>query len=256
MTASFAGKVAVVTGAGSGIGAATARALAAAGASVVVADLDDSAADAVASACKVARAIRCDVRSEADCLRAVELARELGGRLDVVVNSAGIVRYGDVTQLTVQDWDAMLDTNLKSVFLLAKHAVPLLRESGGGSVVSVTSAQAFASQPLVAAYSATKGALVAMTRTLAIDHASDRIRFNCVAPGSVRTTMLEASAELFSPGDPAAAIDEWGRNHPLGRVIDPEEVSSVILFLASDEASAVTGATYLVDGGLTARLAT
>lgn len=253
----FEGKVAIVTGAGSGIGAASARALAAHGAMVVLADVDGAAAAAAADRCAgVAHGLACDVRREQDCASAVEYARAEGGRLDIVVNSAGIVRYGSVTDLRVEDWEAVLDTNLKAVFLLSKHAVPLLRAGGGGSVVSVSSAQAFASQALVVAYSATKGALVAMTRTLAIDHAPDRIRFNCVAPGSVETTMLRGSAERLAPEDPAAAIEAWGRSHLLGRVITADEVANVIVFLASDASSAVTGATYLVDGGLTARLAT
>jgi NAD(P)-dependent dehydrogenase (short-subunit alcohol dehydrogenase family) len=257
MTVDLQGRVAIVTGAASGIGAATARALAAAGASVIAFDLDADGAQSVAEACAsdgvAALAFGGDVGRDEDCRRAVELAASAAGRLDVVVNSAGIIRYGLVTELSLDDWEATIATNLTSIFLMSRHAVPLLRKTGGGSVVSVSSAQAFVSEPRVAAYSATKGALVAMTRTLALDHAGDGIRFNCVAPGSVDTAMLRASAARFSP-DAAAVVETWGTKHPLGRVIQPEEVAEVIVFLASDAARAVTGATYLVDGGLTARL--
>jgi NAD(P)-dependent dehydrogenase (short-subunit alcohol dehydrogenase family) len=258
MTVDLQGRVAIVTGAAGGIGAATARALAAAGASVIAFDLDEAAARSVADSCVAAGvaayAVGGDVGRDEDCRRVVELAASTAGRLDVVVNCAGIIRYGLFTELSTEDWEATIATNLTSVFLMTRHAVPLLRQTGGGSVVSVASVQAFASEPRVAAYSATKGALVAMTRTLALDHAGDGIRFNCVAPGSVDTAMLRASAARFSPDDPAAVVETWGKNHPLGRVIRPEEIADVIVFLASDVARAVTGATYVVDGGLTARI--
>jgi NAD(P)-dependent dehydrogenase (short-subunit alcohol dehydrogenase family) len=254
------GKVALVTGAASGIGAATVFELAAQGARVAVLDLDATAAqrvaDAVGHAGAEAAAFACDVRDSAACRDAVTGVAERFGGLDVVVCSAGVIRYGRVDELSEADWDFQIDTNLRGVFLIARHAIPLLRARGGGAIVNVASTQAFASQELVPAYSASKGAVVALTRTMALDHVGDRIRVNAVGPGSVDTAMLHYAADHFSPSDPDAAIEGWGASHPIGRVIEPVEVARVIAFLASDAASAVTGATYLVDGGATAKLAT
>jgi NAD(P)-dependent dehydrogenase (short-subunit alcohol dehydrogenase family) len=254
------GKAAIVTGAGSGIGAATVHELAAQGARVGVLDRDTDAAqgvvDAVTSAGGDAAAFACDVRDDGACRDAVIGASERFGGLDVVVCSAGVIRYGRVDELSEDDWDFQIDTNLRGVFLVARHAVPLLRERGGGAIVNVASTQAFASQELVPAYAASKGAVVALTRTMALDHVRDGIRVNAVGPGSVDTAMLHYAADHFSPDDPESAIDGWGASHPIGRVITPAEVARVIAFLASDAASAVTGATYLVDGGATAKLST
>jgi NAD(P)-dependent dehydrogenase (short-subunit alcohol dehydrogenase family) len=254
------GKVAIVTGAASGIGAATVHELAAQGARVGVLDRDAAAAqgvaDAVASAGGEAAAFGCDVRDSGACRDAVTGAAERFGGLDVVVSSAGVVRYGRVDEVSEEDWDLQIDTNLRGVFLVARHAIPLLRERGGGAIVNVASTQAFASQELVPAYAASKGAVVALTRTMALDHVRDGIRVNAVGPGSVDTAMLHYAADHFSPEDPNAAIEDWGASHPIGRVIAPVEVARVIAFLASDAASAVTGATYLVDGGATAKLST
>jgi NAD(P)-dependent dehydrogenase (short-subunit alcohol dehydrogenase family) len=252
------GKVAIVTGAASGIGAATVRELAAQGALVGVLDRDVAAAQDVADAIAgdAAAAYGCDVRDSDACRAAVTGVAERFGGVDVVVCSAGVVRYGRVDELSEDDWDLQIDTNLRGVFLIARHAIPLMRERGGGAIVNVASTQAFASQELVPAYTASKGAVVALTRTMALDHARDGIRVNAVGPGSVDTAMLHYAADHFSPGDPDAAIEGWGASHPIGRVIRPEEVARVIAFLASDAASAVTGATYLVDGGATAKLST
>jgi NAD(P)-dependent dehydrogenase (short-subunit alcohol dehydrogenase family) len=141
------------------------------------------------------------------------------------------------------------------MFLAMKHAIPQMRARGGGSVINLASVQAFASQPNVAAYSASKGAIVAMTRTLALDHAADGIRVNCVCPGSVHTPMLRYGAEyFFDDREPDATMDDWGRQHPIGRLIQPDDVAGLVAFLGSDEASAITGAPYLIDGGLLARL--
>jgi NAD(P)-dependent dehydrogenase (short-subunit alcohol dehydrogenase family) len=253
----LAGKVALVTGAGSGIGAATVRELVAQGARVGALDLDVDAAQAVAAdAGGDAAAFGCDVRDGAACRAAVTGVAERFGGLDIAVNSAGVIRYGRVDELSEEDWDFQIETNLRGVFLISRHAIPLLRERGGGAIVNVASTQAFASQELVPAYSASKGAVVALTRTMALDHARDGIRVNGVGPGSVDTAMLRWAAGVFSPDDPEAAIDQWGASHPIGRVITADEVARVIAFLASDAASAVTGATYLVDGGATAKLST
>ncbi len=254
----FAGKVAVVTGAGAGIGLAVAQRLAAEGASVAVVDRDAPAAEAAARSLQDAghraEAVAADITSAAAVEEATRQVVEAFDGIDVLVNNAGVVRYGTVPEFSVEDWDLVVDTNLKGTFLTIKYAVPSMRDRGGGAIVNTASAQAFASQPLVAAYSASKGAIVAMTRTLALDHAADGIRVNCICPGSVETPMLQYGAEQLEAGDSRATMDQWGRQHPLGRLIQTAEVAALTAFLASDDAAAITGAPYLVDGGLLARL--
>jgi meso-butanediol dehydrogenase/(S,S)-butanediol dehydrogenase/diacetyl reductase len=259
LTDVFAGRVALVTGGGSGVGAAAARALASEGAAVAVFDLDGAAAERVAGDVAgtggSSLALAGDVGVAGHVARAVSATVEAFGGLDVVVSNAGIARTGELPEFGEDDWDAVITTNLKGPFLITKYAVPELRKRGGGSIVHTASVQGIASQPGVAAYAASKGGLIAMVRTTALDHARDGIRVNCVAPGSVRTTMLQAGAAAVSPENPDAVMDEWGALHPLGRVIEPAEVAAVILFLAGPGAAAVTGSCYVVDGGLIAKLA-
>jgi NAD(P)-dependent dehydrogenase (short-subunit alcohol dehydrogenase family) len=254
----FNGQVALVTGGGKGIGAAACMAFATEGAAVAVLDFDRDAAQTVASKIEEAggraHAIHADVRRGADAERAVADTVKSFGRLDVLVNNAGVVRYGEVPDFGEDDWDFVVDTNLKGVFLMSKYAIPVMRQRGGGAIVNAASVQAFASQHLVAAYSASKGGVVSITRTLALDHAKDNIRVNCYCPGSVLTPMLRYAAQVFAADDPDAAVELWGRNHPIGRVIEPEEVAKLILFLASADASAITGSPHFVDGGLLAKL--
>lgn len=258
MTQRFVGRVAVVTGAASGIGRAAAERLHTEGAMVAVLDLDGAAARAVAETLdgdqERSLAVTCDVRDTDSATAAVEAAADRFGGVDVLVNSAGIVRYGEVTDVSDQDWEAVVDTNLTGAFRMMRAVVPHLRARGRGAIVSVASNQAYASQRSVAAYVASKGGLVALTKAVALDHADEGIRVNAVAPGSTRTAMLETAAARFAPEDPDRAIRDWGHALPIGRVIEPGEVAAVIAFLASDESSAVTGATYLCDGALSAAL--
>jgi NAD(P)-dependent dehydrogenase (short-subunit alcohol dehydrogenase family) len=254
----FVGKTGVVTGAGMGIGAAVARALASEGASVVIVDLDPAAAQSVASeitgAGGQAVPVVGSVSVAADAERAVRTAVESFGHLDLLVNNAGVVIYGEVPDFREEDWDTVIDTNLKGQFLMSKYAIPEMRQHGGGAIVNLASVQALLSQREVAAYAASKGGIVTLTKTLALDHAKDKIRVNCVLPGSVRTPMLQHAAEL-APGDPEETIAQWGRIHPRGTVIEPEEIAAVVLFLLSDDSSAVTGAGYVSDAGLSAQAA-
>lgn len=254
----FEDTVAIVTGGGMGIGAAVVRSLAQEGAAVAVVDLDEGAADALAKDVTgsggQAMAISANVRSAQDAERAVERAATEFGGVDYLVNNAGVVIYGEAPDFAEADWDTVIDTNLKGQFLMAKYAIPEMRRRGTGAIVNLASVQALISQREVAAYAASKGGIVSLTKTLALDHAKDRIRVNCVLPGSVRTPMLWHAAEL-APGDPEETIEQWGRIHPRGTVIEPEEIAAVVLFLLSTDASAVTGAAYVADAGLSAQAA-
>jgi NAD(P)-dependent dehydrogenase (short-subunit alcohol dehydrogenase family) len=216
----FGGKVAVVTGAGAGMGAAVARRLAAEGAAVAAFDRDVAAAGEVAkeiqAAGGTAEPLEVDIRRAAPVAAAVDAVVGSFGGIDVLVNVAGVVRYGEVPDFAEDDWDLVLDTNLKGTYLTAKYAIPAMRARGGGAIVNFASVQAFASQQLVAAYSASKGAVVALTRTLALDHAKDNIRANCVCPGSVETPMLRYGARQLDDRDPAEVMREWGALHPIG----------------------------------------
>ena len=162
---------------------------------------------------------------------------------------AGVSRSGFVTDLTEDDWDAMFDTNVKSCFLLGKHAVPAMRARGGGAIVTVSSIYAIAARSGAAAYAATKAALTTLTKIMAVDHIADGVRINCVAPGTIRTPMVESLAREADAADPAAVIDQAGRLPPLGRLVDVGEVVSLICYLLSDESSGIVGACYPIDGG-------
>ena len=256
--ADLIGKAAIVTGA-LGIGLAAARKLAADGASVVVcSDREEQVEEAVTALHEEsleARGLRANVTSPADMEGLVGFAAESYGGVDILVNAAGVQRYGTVEDTAEEMWDEVLGVNLKGVYLASKYAIPEIRKRGGGSIVNVSSVQAFASQKGVAAYTASKGGVNALTRAMALDHAAENIRVNAVCPASVDTPMLRWSAELFK-GEKTAeeTLEGFGKMHPLGRVARAEEVAEVISFLAGPRASFVTGGEYKVDGGMLAAL--
>ncbi|WP_427891042.1 SDR family NAD(P)-dependent oxidoreductase [Kribbella sp. GL6] len=246
--AEFDGKVAIVTGGLSGIGAAAAELLSSRGATVVAAGLPGPASAGV----------ELDVTDAAGCFQLVDEVVRTHGRLDIVVAAAGIQRYGDVVETTAEEWQTVLDVNVTGAFNIVKPALPHLRARGAGAIVLVSSVQAFVTQESVAAYTTSKGALNALTRSIAVDEAAHGIRANTVCPGSVDTPMLRASARTFSDGSPVGEqqlIDTWGRMHPLGRVARPAEVAEAIAFLAGDRSSFITGIALPVDGGLLAKAA-
>ncbi len=254
----FADKVAVVTGGSTGIGRACAQEFAAEGAAVVIADVNAQQGEELAAAIVAAggQALfqHTDVSQDASVQAMAEAACERFGGIDCLVNSAAIQSYGSVVTTDEDTWDRTLDINLKGIYLAAKHCIPRIAQRGGGAVTSIASVQGLISQPDVAAYTATKGAIIAMTRTMALDHADDGVRVNAVSPGSIDTPMLRGSAELFNPDAVAETLASWGELHPLGRVGQPREVARVVLFLSSDDASFMTGANVVVDGGLSVGL--
>lgn len=254
MPGSFDGKVVLVTGAAMGLGAAFATAFAAEGAAVGLLDPNEAQLDATVAAITETggRAVPIvgDVSKTEAAERAVNtLVSEFGG-LDVLVNNAGVVRYGEIATFSEEDWDFVLDINLKGMYQTARFAIPEFRKRGKGAIVNVASVQAYWSHQGAVAYSASKGGVVAFTRALALDHAGEGIRVNAVAPGSVLTPMLRHAADLSNPENPDAALAEFAQSHPIGRLIQPEDVANVVLFLASDKAGVVTGITVPVDGGI------
>ncbi|MGH7912191.1 MAG: SDR family NAD(P)-dependent oxidoreductase [Candidatus Dormibacteraceae bacterium] len=255
----FRGRVAIVTGGATGIGHATARRLAQGGATVFVGDRSSHLEESVAELRQEGLDVhgrRADVRSAGDLQALAGWAVEVAGGVDALCCCAGIQTYGTAVDTSEETWDQTLDVNVKGMFLAAKHTIPALRRRGGGAIVLVASVQGIACQTGVVAYAASKGAILAMTRAIALDHAREGIRCNAVCPGSVDTPMLRGAADLFrGERTQDELVAEWGLSHPMGRVARPDEVAEVIAFLAGERSSFVTGSQYVVDGGLLAGVA-
>jgi len=239
-------KVALITGGGSGIGRATCEIWAERGGTVVVADLNETAAKATAEATvgKGGRAevVRCDVTKWEQAQSAVEIARRLFGRLDVVVNCAGNLRTGRLEETAEEDWNELLRVNLTGAFLVTKAAMKVMRQQNGGSIVHVASRLAIRVKEGHGAYAAAKAGILQLTQMAALEGAPHGIRVNCVCPGSVDTPMI-------SSGNRSEVSAGWSKVCPLGRLGRPEEIARAMLFLASDEASFITGVALVVDGG-------
>lgn len=250
------GKTVVVTGAARGIGRAIAERLAGAGALTLCADVDldelASVTRAIGATGGRAEAHRCDV-SDPDDVEALMIAAERHGGPHAIVSNAAIQYERTIEDTPPEDWDRVLGVNLKGVYLCARAAIPRMRRLGGGSIVNMASVNGFWVEPQLGAYCAAKGAVINLTRSIALDFGKDGIRCNCICPGYIDTGMAQRYFEVQS--DPEAARVVAGRLHALGRIGRAEEVAAMALFLCSDESSFCTAQPFIVDGGLSAGVA-
>ena len=248
-------KVAVITGAASGIGKSTSLLFGQEGAKVMCVDINGEGAERVAHQIAdtggEAASLTVDVAREEDVQRMVHEAVERWGRLDVLYNNAGIGVGGPVTQVTEEEWDRLIDINLKGVFLGCKHAIPEMLKQGGGAIVNTASDAGLRGIAWLSTYCASKGGVVLLTKSLAVEWAQQGIRVNCVCPGVIQTPILEPFLSQAGTGR-EEVLKRMAQMHPLGRVGQPEEVAQAVLFLASEEASFITGVALPVDGGLEA----
>lgn len=250
------GKAALVTGGASGIGAQTVRAFVDQGAHVVIGDLDTTRGEALARELgDVAHFQWLDVTDAASCQAAVAACRVQFGRLDVLVNNAGIGLVGNVQETSREDWDRLLLVNVTGVFLCSRAGVDamLAQEPRGGVVVNISSVAALVGLERRFAYSATKGAVLAMTKQMAIDYVQRGIRVNAICPGTIYTPFVEGYLDRFHAHNREETLNALHARQPLGRMGRPDEIANLAVYLASDEAAFVTGAGMLIDGGLTAR---
>jgi NAD(P)-dependent dehydrogenase (short-subunit alcohol dehydrogenase family) len=248
------GKVAIVTGAASGIGRASAIAFAHEGAKVVVVDIDErhglETVATITARGNEAFFARADVASEADVKQVIELAVARWGRIDILFNNAGVVLVKPLEEMTGEEWDRVMSINVKAAFLAIKHAVPHMRRGGGGAILNTGSIASFTGQMGTPVYSASKGAIALLTKSLALDFGRDRIRVNCICPGITDTPMLR---EHLGHGDEGEArIRTRLSRVPTGEILSPEDVARAALYLVSDDSIGITGVLHVVDGGLLA----
>ena len=245
------GKVVLITGGASGIGKTTAELFAREGAAVTIADIDvqqgEAVVKAIVDAGREAIFVRCDVTKASDCQQAVDQTLERWGKLDILFNNAGVTRRASVIETTEEEWDRVMAVNVKSVFLMSKAAIPVMIEAGGGAIVNSGSGWGLVGGKGAVSYCASKGAVIQLTKAMALDHGPQNIRVNAVCPGDTDTPMLAREAEQLGQTHQAVLAESVHR--PLGRVGRPEEIAQAVLYLASDASSFVTGTTLLVDGG-------
>ncbi|MFF3100190.1 SDR family NAD(P)-dependent oxidoreductase [Viridibacillus arvi] len=248
------GKVAIVTGGARGIGEAIVRDFVSEGASVVIADLLETEGNALATELQEkgydVYFHKTDVSSENSIKALRNFTLVKFSKLDVVCNNAAINIPGAVTELSEDTWTRTMDVNVKSQFLMGKHTVPLMQKQGKGSIINMGSANSFVAEPRLSAYVASKGAILMLTRAMALDYAKDNIRVNCICPGWVDTTLNDAHAELYGGRD--VVLQDLSSIQPIGRAINPSEIAKVATFLASDDSSCMTGSPVIADGGITA----
>jgi 2-keto-3-deoxy-L-fuconate dehydrogenase len=248
------GKVAVITGGGSGIGRAIASTFARQGADLIVLDLDERAAEETAKEISAAggraRATACDVANAAGVTAAFdEIVRE-SGRIDILVNNAGVVHVGTIEQTTEDDFDQLYRVNVKGVYLCSRAAVPVMVRQGGGVILNMASIVSLIGVAERFAYSMSKGAVLTMTKSVAIDYVSQKVRCNCICPARVRTPFVDGFVSKNYPGREEEMLRRLSEYQPMGRMGTPEEVAYLALYLCSDEAAFVTGQAYPLDGGV------
>ena len=251
----FDDRVVIVTGGALGMGGATAFEFAREGAKVSVADINRDAGNAIVSRMEEAGAqglyVEADLGRSEGCRRAVDETVAAFGGVDVLFNNLGIQTpdsYLNVEDTSEEKWDRTLAVNLKSHFLMAKYAIPEMRKRGGGVIINNASVQGLQSQPLVPAYAASKGGVLSLTRQMALDYAAENIRVLAICPGTIDTEMVRTIAAQ-EPGDIEETLGKWGKTHPIGRIGTGQDIANVVLFLASDKASFMTGEHVCVDGG-------
>ena len=242
-------RVAIVTGAAAGIGRAASIAFARAGATVECVDRDKAGAervcDEIASAGFAAHAHGCDVALESDVERTVKAIAESRGRIDILFNNAGIVAGGKIHEMTTESWDSSFAVNVRSMFLMSRAVIPYFLGQGGGVILNTSSVAALRAVADRAAYSASKGAVLALTKSMALDYAKVNIRVNCLCPGTVDTPSLHGRL-----GDDPETWQKFVLRQPLGRLGTAEEIARAALYLVSDDASFVTGTAFQIDGGM------
>ncbi|MEU5096513.1 SDR family oxidoreductase [Streptomyces sp. NPDC020996] len=243
------GKRAIVTGGATGIGRATAQVLAELGARVVIADVDPDGGERTARDTGGVF-VRCDVSRRADCEAVAAAARDRFGGVDVLFNNAGVIRRSTVCEITEDDWDLVMAVNVRSIMLMSRLVIPGMAAQGGGSIINTGSGWGISGGGRAVSYCASKGAVVNMTRAMAIDHGPDNIRVNCVCPGDTATGMLAEEARQL--GESSDAFYAEAADRPLGRIGQPRDIAQTVAFLASDASSFVSGAIIPVDGAGTA----
>jgi len=250
----LAGKVAIVTGAGSGIGRASAIAFAREGAKVVVADRNETAAEETVTEIlglgRVAHLAVVDITREKDVEEMVGATVARWSTIDILFNNAGVVLVRPIEEMTEDEWDKVMAVNVKAAFLATKHVVPIMRRNGGGSILNTGSIASFTGQVGTPAYSASKGAIALLTKSLALDLGRDRIRVNCICPGITDTPMLREHLGHGEEGE--ERIRTRLSRVPLGEILQPGDVARAALYLVSEDSAGITGVLHVVDGGLLA----
>lgn len=253
MTKRLEGKSCVITGASRGIGAATARLFAQEGARVVISDIRDELgqqlADDIQHTGGEARYIRCDVTQASQAQALAEQSRAEFGRIDVLLNNAGTAIQGKLDTFSEEDWDTVFNVNVKSMFLCSKYVIPIMRAQGGGVIINMASESGLIGYPMSPAYCASKAAAVNLTRSMAMGHAEDHIRVNCICPGTITTPLYHEFMDTMPDKD--AVLQSVMDTHPLG-LGTAQDIAYAAVYLASDESKYMTGAPLIIDGGMTA----